>query len=164
MNNMNKKQQILYCICFVIVLLLLLFGDAIITRAIPTRINLNNKVFGGEEIDAVMKTDEYIKTVDLLNKIDNKESFYLFSLRSNCINCELLEEKINNFDKLNYEMYYIDQDYVINDASWEDFLEVDENIKLNIEMTPFLMKFENGILTDYLIGNQKDEYLKQFFT
>ena len=136
---MNKKQQTIYCVLTVIILLILFFGDQIMLHTIPENPNPNNRVFKGENKKGVYEQIDYIKEITINE----------------------LKEKLDlNLDVM---FYYLDFDAYEDNNNWNYWLNYDLRIKENYELTPFLMSFDNGVLIDTIIGVPKRENLRDFF-
>ena len=169
MTTLNeKKKEVIYCICIVLTLIVLALGDQIVLHFINQAPNNNNRVFGesGESLPADYKIDFLSElTVDeILKKLENKESFTLLSSRDTCHTCEeyipILKEL---FTKYEVDAYYMNRSiYDRDNAEYVKLLEYDERLEENLQYTPYLMVFKEGVLVDELVGSQKKETVEEF--
>lgn len=164
----DKKRQVIYCICVVVGLVVLAFGDRIVLHFIEQVPNNNNRVFGeSSEITAGdYKIDflEELSVRDILNKIQSQESFTLLSSRDSCHTCvqyiPLLKEV---FDKYEVDAYYMNRSlYDRDNEEYVALLNQDERLKKNLQYTPYIMVFKNGKLVDELVGSKNKEEVEEF--
>jgi len=167
-NIDEKKKEILYCICIVFVLILLAFGDQIAMHFISHRPNPNNKVFGEEgEVSASDYNVDFLEEIsipEILEKINQQESFLLLSSRDECYTCKkylpLLKMQFTNFDVqaffMNRSKYDRDNTYYV------EFMKLDTQLEKNLQYTPYLMYFKDGALQDQLVGSKNEEVIVDF--
>ena len=164
----DKKRQIIYCICVVVGLVVLAFGDQIVLHFIHQIPNNNNRVFGqsGEITAGDYKIDflEELSVSDILTKLQNQESFTLLSSRDSCHTCvEYIPMLKDIFDKYQIKAYYMNRS--LYDRDQEDYvklLNVDERLEKNLQYTPYIMVFKNGKLVDELVGSKRKEEVESF--
>lgn len=164
----DKKRQVIYCICVVVALVVLAFGDRIVLHFIQQVPNNNNRIFGesGEITAGDYKIDflEELTVTDILQKIQNQESFTLLSSRDSCHTCvqyiPLLKEV---FDKCEVDAYYMNRSlYDRDNEEYVTLLNQDERLKKNLQYTPYIMVFKNGKLVDELVGSKNKEEVEEF--
>ena len=164
----DKKRQVIYCICVVVALVVLAFGDRIVLHFIQQVPNNNNRIFGesGEITAGDYKIDflEELTVTDILQKIQNQESFTLLSSRDSCHTCvqyiPLLKEV---FDKYEVDAYYMNRSlYDRDNEEYVTLLNQDERLKKNLQYTPYIMVFKNGKLVDELVGSKNKEEVEEF--
>ena len=164
----DKKRQVIYCICVVVALVVLSFGDRIVLHFIQQVPNNNNRIFGesGEITAGDYKIDflEELTVTDILQKIQNQESFTLLSSRDSCHTCvqyiPLLKEV---FDKYEVDAYYMNRSlYDRDNEEYVTLLNQDERLKKNLQYTPYIMVFKNGKLVDELVGSKNKEEVEEF--
>ena len=81
----EKQKEVIYCVFFLIVLLFLAFGDRIILHFITKQPNPNPSISRGEqEVSSIPVFMEELNISDILNKLNNQETFVLLSTRDNC--------------------------------------------------------------------------------
>lgn len=166
-NLDEKKKEKIYCVCIVLVLLLLLFGDRIAMHFISHQPNPNNTAWGGEVISAEDYKIDFLselKIPEILEKIKSRETFLLLSSRDSCHTCKtyipLLKKK---FDKYEIEAFYLNRSLYDRDNSYYvDFMNLDERLEKNLQYTPYLMYFKDGVLIDELVGSKKDNIVEEF--
>lgn len=166
-NLDEKKKEVIYCIFIVLVLLLLTFGDRIATHFISHQPNPNNTSFGGDVISA----DDYkidflteLKIPEILSKIENKETFLLLSSRESCHTCKKYIPLLKKmFDKYDIEAFYLNRTlYDRDNTDYAEFMNIDTRLQRNLQYTPYLMYFENGVLKDELVGSKKQVEVSNF--
>ncbi len=168
-DKMNKKEQTIYCVIVVIVLILLAFGDQIFMKFIPQQDNPNDKIFGGSDRLSVEVDNPYfnkIRLEDILIKYENHESFILIILRNNCYMCDVLLKNGEPFFKdASKKIYYIDSDnYSEDNETLIKFKQIDNRIYKYIDLTPLSINFEKGSVVDILVGAEKKERIEEFLT
>ncbi len=166
-NNLEdkKRNEILYCIFIVIVIVFIAMGDQIALHFFKSNPNPNNKVFGGaEKENYTISFLQELSLDEVLEKVNQKENFLLLSSKSDCVVCEkmlpVLEE---DYDKRKVDIYYFNKDLYDNSMeSLKKFQEVDEKINVKIIYTPYLMYFENGLLKDDMVGETNKDKIEDF--
>ena len=158
-----KKEEVIYCIGIILVLILVYFGDDIMLKMIPSDPNKNNTVFGGK-IKEVNYENNYVTKItldDMINKINAHEDFYVALTRSDCFVCNEIFANQTLFENSKYPIYYIER---TNDENKNNIEILNNNLKNNSEITPYFIKVEKGFITDeLLVNNSKDERIKNFF-
>ena len=164
----DRKRQVIYCICVVVALVVLAFGDRIVLHFIEQVPNNNNRVFGeSDEFTAGdYKIDflEELTVKDILQKIQNQESFTLLSSRDSCHTCVQYIPLLKNvFDKYEVDVYYMNRSlYDRDNEEYVFVLNQDERLKKNLQYTPYIMVFKNGLLVDELVGSKNKEEVEDF--
>lgn len=166
-NLDEKKKETMYCVCIVIVLLLLAFGDRIAMHFISHQPNPNNTAWGGEVISAEDYKIDFLselKIPDIIERIEEKETFLLLSSRDSCHTCKtyipLLKKK---FDKYGIEAFYLNRSlYDRDNTYYVDFMKKDSRLEKNLQYTPYLMYFKEGKLIDELVGSKKEIEVEEF--
>ncbi len=164
----EKQKEVIYCVFFLIVLLFLAFGDRVILHFITKQPNPNPSISRGEqEASSIPVFMEELNISDILNKLNNQETFVLLSTRDNCYTCKsyipLLEEE---FAKYDITAYYMNRSlYDLNNDEFVAFTKTNENIEKNLQYTPYIMYFKEGVLQDELIGSKErieiDEFIQK---
>ena len=100
---------------------------------------------------------EELNISDILNRLNNQETFVLLSTRDNCYTCKsyipLLEEE---FAKYDITAYYMNRSlYDLNNDEFVAFTKMNENIEKNLQYTTYIMYFKEGMLQDELIGSKE---------
>ena len=108
-----KKEEKIYCVIIVLVLILVFMGDKIMLHFIPEDPNANNTTFGGEEKQELTYDNAYVSKItldEIMNKINAFDSFNIIFTRSNCLSCDKLmnNESIMKDSKL--PIYFVDRD------------------------------------------------------
>lgn len=161
----EKQREFLYCTFFVVVLLFLAFGDRIALHFIAKQPNPNNAISRGDSpVSGVPFSLEELDMTAILEKINNKETFLLVSTREKCYTCKsyipMLEQE---FLKYNITAYYINRSlYDMNQEEFVRFTEVHENLQKNLQYTPYVMYFKEGMLQDELIGSKEQIEIESF--
>lgn len=161
----EKQQEILYCTFFVIVLLFLAFGDRIALHFITKQPNPNNAISRGDSSASnVLYSFEESDITNILEKLSNKETFLLVSTRENCYTCKsyipLLEQEFLKYD---VTAYYMNRSlYDMNQEEFVRFTKVHENLQKNLQYTPYIMYFKDGMLKDELVGSKEQAEVESF--
>ncbi len=164
-NIDDKKKEVIYCVIIVIVIVLLAFGDQIVLRFLEVNPNPTNRVFGGGTSESYQISFlEGLSLEDVLDKIENQETFLLLSSQEDCYTCEkylpVLEEEIKT---LPIPLYYIDRNlYDSSMTVMQQFINLDSRIVKNITYTPYLMYFKDGVLQDETVGKKDMSELEKF--
>lgn len=164
-NLDEKKKQNLYAICVVITLILLMCGDQIVIRFIEQVPNDNNRVFGSDiPIDYKIDFLDELTIEEVLQKIENKESFTLISSRNSCHTCNLYIPILKEmFAKYEINAYYINRSlYDRDNENFARFMTFDERLNKNLQYTPYIMVFKDGLLSDELVGSKKRNEVEDF--
>lgn len=165
-TNDEKTKEIIYCILFLLLLIVLFLGDIIVLHFIDKAPNPNNTVFGGGE-----KEDKYTinfmieqELTDLIVKLEKKEDFILFSSRESCEVCKkMLSPLEETLKKYSLKGYFINLDLVKeNTTEYQKFIKISNVIRENFSYTPYLMFFKEGKLQDGIIGKISIEDLEQY--
>ena len=161
-----KKEEKIYCVVVIIVLIIVFFGDQIMLHFIPEDPNSNNTTFGGEEKQELTYDNAYITKISLeeiMNKINAFDSFNVIFTRSNCFSCDKLMEKEDLMKDSLLPIYYVDRDTYNEDRKLvKDLSNLNEDLKDNIDLTPYIIKIEKGMITKTILGISKDEDIKDF--
>lgn len=164
-ESMNSKEQTIYCIIVVFVLILLAFGDQIVLSKLPKNPNPNDRVFK----DLVHEKTKYsfieeISVSEVFEKLKHQESFYLLFLREDCYTCDKVLEKMNSFSSsIQYPVYFLYREqYSTQEEEFQTLLQYDLRILENESLTPFFVQFEQGIVMDTLVGMGKKNRLEEF--
>ena len=161
----EKQREFLYCTFFVVVLLFLTFGDRIALHFITKQPNPNNAISRGDSpVSGVPFSLEELDMTEILEKINNKETFLLVSTREKCYTCKsyipMLEQEFLKYD---ITAYYINRSlYDMNQEEFVRFTEVHENLQKNLQYTPYVMYFKEGMLQDELIGSKEQIEIESF--
>ncbi len=163
-----KKEEKIYCVIIVVVLIVVFFGDQIMLKMIPSVPNLNNTTFGGELKKELIYDNPYVNKIeleDVMNKINAFDSFILIFARSNCITCsKLMEDGKSYMADSSLPIYYVDRDTYNEDRNLvKDLANYDEKLKENIDLTPFIIKVEKGMIEKTIVGTETAEKIKDFF-
>lgn len=163
-----KKEEKIYCVIVVIVLILVFFGDQIMLKIIPSNPNLNNTTFGGEEKKELIYDNPYVSKITLeevMNKINAFDSFIVIFTRSNCRTCkDLMENGKDYMKESKLPIYYVDRDTYNEDRQIvKNLANYDDKLKDNIDLTPFIIKVNKGMIDSTIIGTEKEEKIKDFF-
>lgn len=113
-----------------------------------------NSVFSSKE-----KYTTYIDInyEELMNKIDNSDSFILFIYQLGCTHCESFKPKLNEvIKKYNLKIYAIDLEN-LDDKQYEKIKN-----KTFISGTPTTVYFKNGKKEDKITGDKSKEKLINF--
>ena len=136
-------------------------------KIIPSNPNLNNTTFGGEEKKELIYDNPYVTKItleQLMNKLNAFDSFIVIFTRSNCFTCDKL---MNNFEYMKdskLPIYYVDRDTYNEDRQIvKNLANYDDKLKDNIDLTPFIIKVNKGIIDSTILGTEKEEKLKDFF-
>lgn len=162
----EKQKEIAYCILIVVVLIFLAFGDRIALRFISKNPNPNNTVFGSGEKNKDYKIEflEELTVWQVLEKINNKETFLLLSSRDSCETCKnLLPDLESVLKEREKNGYYINKDLSEKELTEYQILEsLDERLKSHLQYTPYLMYFEEGLLKEEIVGKVEKHTLEDF--
>ena len=162
-----KKEEKIYCVIVVLVLVLVFFGDRIMLHFIPEDPNANNTTFGGEEKQELTYDNAYVSKItldEIMNKINAFDSFNIIFTRSNCLSCDKLmaNESIMKDSKL--PIYFVDRDtYNENRNLVKDLGNLNDEVKENLDLTPYIIKIEKGMITKTILGISKDKDIEYFF-
>ena len=101
---------------------------------------------------------------EILTKIEQKESFLLLSTRDNCYTCKTYLPLLKDIFTTNgIQGYYLNRSlYDMDNDNFKTLATKDERLKNNLQYTPYLMMFENGVLKDELVGSQPKETVTEF--
>ncbi len=162
-----KKEEKIYCIIVIIVLILVYFGDNIMLHFIPEDPNANNTTFGGEEKQELTYSNPYIKKItldEIMNKINAFDSFNVIFTRSNCMSCDKLMNKEDIMKNSKLPIYFVDRDTYNEDRGLvKELGNLNDEVKENIDLTPYIIKIEKGMITKTILGIAKDIDLEYFF-
>ena len=160
----DKKRDFIYCVCIVLALLILAFGDQIVLHFIKQVPNNNIKVFENEENQIEKTFLKELTVEEILTKIEQKESFLLLSIRDNCYTCKTYLPSLKDIFTTNgIQGYYLNRSlYDMDNDNFKTLATKDERLKNNLQYTPYLMMFENGVLKDELVGSQPKETVTEF--
>ena len=164
-NLDEKKKQNLYAICVVLALILLMCGDRIVIHFIDQVPNDNNKVFGSDmPADYIIDFLDELSIEEVLNKVENKESFTLISSRNSCHTCTLYIPILKEmFAKYEIKAYYINRSlYDRDNENFVKFMSLDERLNKNLQYTPYVMTFKDGVLVDELKKKKKRNEVEEF--
>lgn len=164
-DDNQKQNEFWYCTFIVVVIIFIAMGDQIALHFIKSNPNPNDRVFGGaskEEYKIDFLTELSLEQV--MDKINNKESFLLLSSKNDCVVCErLLPDLKKEYEQSQISFYYFNKDLYDNSMTIvQDFIALDENIKNHFAYTPYLMYFEEGTLKSEIIGDNIKNELKTF--
>ncbi len=163
---MSKKEQNIYAVSVVLVLLLLLFGDKIMLKFISEKPNSNNTVFGGTKKE-VSYDNVYVSKISLEDMIANMnlgKSFFVIFTRSDCFVCDELFRKDYLFKDSSWPIYYVERNVYTENKDSVIYLEnSSEDVKENIEITPYIIMVKDGFISDTLLGSSKDDKIANFF-
>lgn len=161
-----KKEEKIYCIIVVVVLVIVFFGDQIMLHFIPEDPNANNTTFGGDEKKELIYDNSYVKKMtleEMMNKINAFDSFNVIFTRSNCLSCDKLMEKEDLMKDSKLPIYYVDRDTYNEDRNLvKDLGNLSNELKENLDLTPYIIKVEKGMITKTILGISKDEEIKDF--
>lgn len=158
-----NKNEVLYSVLFTIVLMLILFGDQIMLRFITNNPNPNEQLIISETKTELTFASE-LTINEVLDMINNKESFILLSTRDECFICNDYFNLLKNvFLKHNISSYYINRS-VLDESNdlYIKFSNYDQRLKENLMYTPYLMYFKNGVLQDELVGKKTQQEIENF--
>ena len=162
-----KKEEKIYCVLVVIVLIVVFFGDQIMLKIIPSNPNLNNTTFGGEEKKELIYDNPYVTKItleQLMNKLNAFDSFIVIFTRSNCFTCDKLMNNLEYMKDSKLPIYYVDRDTYNEDRQIvKNLANYDDKLKDNIDLTPFIIKVNKGMIDSTIIGTEKEEKIKDFF-
>ncbi len=166
-EDKNKKEQLIYCICVILALILVTFGDQIMLHIIPQKPNANNTLFGGSKKEELTYKNPYLTKMSaeqMLEKLEKKESFIVIFTRLDCSNCNsLINDSPNLFQNAIYPVYYIDRDtYNENREVIKQIANYDQVLKENIDLTPYLVKIEDGKIVSSIPGTKAPQELENF--
>ena len=162
-----KKEEKIYCVLVVLVLIVVFFGDQIMLKIIPSNPNLNNTTFGGEEKKELIYDNPYVTKItleQLMNKLNAFDSFIVIFTRSNCFTCDKLMNNSEYMKDSKLPIYYVDRDTYNEDRQIvKNLANYDDKLKDNIDLTPFIIKVNKGMIDSTIIGTEKEEKIKDFF-
>ena len=162
-----KKEEKIYCVIVVLVLVLVFFGDQIMLHFIPEDPNANNTTFGGEEKQELTYDNAYVSKItldEIMNKINAFDSFNIIFTRSNCLSCDKLMANESVMKNSKLPIYFVDRDtYNENRNLVKDLGNLNDEVKENLDLTPYIIKVEKGMITKTILGISKDEELEYFF-
>ncbi len=172
-DEKDHKKQVIFCVISVLVLVLIFFGDAIITRFLPVE---PNPIPDGYFPDSVEeKEEEETPTVssnssydvsfmkeqtilDVLKHIESGEIVYVFSGRSTCEPCKRFVPVLKEVaTSKNISIDYLDRTKISkNSEGYEKFLSYSSTLSENFSKTPYFMVFKNNQYQEDVIGYQSD--------
>lgn len=168
-NKINEKSlQVLSCALAVAVMLLLLFGDMIISRFIPLNPNQNSvkEEKEDETVTKVLESNDYdvsfMNEVSLnraLSDIQTGNLVFLFSGRSTCGPCRSFVPVLKEvYQDLNITSgLYLDRNSITSGTEGYDmFVSQSEILQSNFGSTPLFLLFKNGTFQDYILGMRGD--------
>lgn len=167
-KGLNPKQkEILYCLFLIIIITIIAFGDQIILKFISHHPNPSDRVFGEQETinkEYDIPFLEELTVEEIVDKIEKKDTFILFSSRKSCMTCvsmiQDIEELLGKYDSF---IYFVNQEIITKDSdSYQKWIKDDKELKKNLSYTPFLMYYRNGVLENSVVGKTTKEELEQF--
>ena len=162
-----KKEEKIYCIIVVVVLIIVYFGDEIMLHFIPEDPNANNTTFGGIEKQELTYSNPYVSKItldEIMNKINAFDSFNVIFTRSNCLSCDKLMAKEDIMKNSKLPIYFVDRDtYNENRELVKELGNLNDEVKENLDLTPYIIKIEKGMITKTILGISKDKDIEYFF-
>lgn len=133
----NKNKYIYIPLIIIVILLMTLF----FTKALKPWINqaVYSKIQAGDNGFDIPKKFTELDIRQVKNKIENGDSFFLYTGRDTCRYCRELIPVLNKiYSELEIELYYLDSEYTEVDEQIQEF-----RTEYGIEFVPSLIKF-NG--------------------
>ena len=133
-----KKEEKIYCVIIVLVLVLVFFGDQIMLHFIPEDPNANNTTFGGEKKQELTYDNAYVSKItldEIMNKINAFDSFNIIFTRSNCMSCDKLMSKEDVMKNSKLPIYFVDRDtYNENRDLVKELGNLNNEVKENLDL------------------------------
>lgn len=114
----------------------------------------------------VQKTElfTYVKLPDLEKKVESKENFVVYMYGQNCVYCKKFAPVLEGYLKENkYHIYKMEVEAYANRlVSEKELNRFQTLIEENFQGTPTIYVYENGKISDYIVGNQPKQELAKF--
>lgn len=172
-NKLSPETRVnLLCALAVLVLCLLLSGDMIVSHFIPVHPNDNyvkEKEFEKREEEGNPSDNNYdvsymesISLLSLLEKIEQKDTIFIFSGKSKSPPCQKFSSVLKEVkEQIEIKIYYLDQNEISEHTDgYELFLTYSSSLQDLFRVTPYFMVFQNGKYQGEVIGmrdNLKEE-------